>query len=320
MRAWLAALVLLVPCAASLAGQEASALNQLESACPLEGGARWVSDVWLAERGEPESRCGAAVVRALQVLQPVAVDTIENLGVSRSFRLHFTPALRGIFKPEGGDPTCPDCSSTREIAAYRISEATGLRLVPPTALRVWMSDGGPLVGSVQLWIESAESPGMDFVKPDDLRLFDAIIGNSDRHPGNILVSSDRQVLAIDHNRAFTWDLSIGHASCWEAELDAIDDPQALLAGNQWQSVRRALSDESLTHGLHLSQPAADRLTAFPTQAADRLTSRESGQAPALDQCANRTPWYERGFRSVSDPLKIGVAAVLGGILVALGGG
>ena len=46
----------------------------------------------------------------------------------------------------------------REVAAYLVSEALGLHLVPPTVLR----PTGPYgTGSVQLWIDPTEDPGSD---------------------------------------------------------------------------------------------------------------------------------------------------------------
>ncbi len=98
-----------------------------------------------------------------------------------------------------------------ECAAYRLARLLGVDNVPPCVLRT--IDG--TAGSVQLWVEHAtteyqnrydtDGPKAAERKPDEFRkmyLFDALIDNFDRHPGNVLVDTRDRVWFIDHTRSF----------------------------------------------------------------------------------------------------------------------
>ncbi|HVS30078.1 MAG TPA: metallophosphoesterase [Thermoanaerobaculia bacterium] len=97
-----------------------------------------------------------------------------------------------------------------EIAAYELTRLLGLDTVPPAV--PWQLKGRK--GSLQLWIENA-SPGWHpsgTVQPSDpelwareedkMRVFDALIGNVDRHDGNVLVDQTGKIWWIDHSRSF----------------------------------------------------------------------------------------------------------------------
>jgi len=100
-----------------------------------------------------------------------------------------------------------------EIAAYLLDKLLGLNMVPPTVQREFSGQAG----SCQLWIEGTSlyrdraATGQDlspFRSDDWLRagyvaqLFDNLIGNEDRHMGNVLVTSDFRAILIDHSRTF----------------------------------------------------------------------------------------------------------------------
>ena len=98
-----------------------------------------------------------------------------------------------------------------ECAAYKLSRLLDIDNVPPYVLRT--IDGQK--GSVQLWIEQAttefqnrydvDGPTASERWPsvfDTMHIFDAIIDNFDRHPGNVLVDSRDRVWFIDHTRSF----------------------------------------------------------------------------------------------------------------------
>jgi hypothetical protein len=100
-----------------------------------------------------------------------------------------------------------------EIAAYIVDKLLGVGMVPPTALRV--HHGRP--GSIQLWIDNT-SLYRDLVKSPEneerfrsdgwrkasyiAQFFDNLIGNEDRHTGNVLVTRDFRAILIDHSRTF----------------------------------------------------------------------------------------------------------------------
>lgn len=100
-----------------------------------------------------------------------------------------------------------------EIAAYALDKLLGLGLVPPTVEKAM--DGRP--GSCQLWVEGTERYGDLLAARKDLdgfrteswarvgylaQFFDDLVGNSDRHVRNVLVTPDRRAVLIDHSRAF----------------------------------------------------------------------------------------------------------------------
>ena len=94
---------------------------------------------------------------------------------------------------------------------HELSRLLDIDNVPPYVLRT--IDGQK--GSVQLWIEQATT---EFQNRDDvdgptaserwpsvfdtMHIFDALIDNFDRHPGNVLVDSRDRVWFIDHTRSF----------------------------------------------------------------------------------------------------------------------
>jgi hypothetical protein len=100
-----------------------------------------------------------------------------------------------------------------EIAAYRLSRALGLNMVPPTTEREY--DGNR--GSCQLWIDpwnnletiikkKLNPPGIKalyFARALGLqRAFDNLIYNVDRHQRNYLIMDDWRMILIDHSRSF----------------------------------------------------------------------------------------------------------------------
>lgn len=120
-------------------------------------------------------------------------------------------SLPVIYKPIAGERPLwdfPDGTlAAREVAAYTFSEALDLNLIPYTILR----DGPFGMGSVQEWIEVPET--VDIVelvrsKPEQLRtlaLLDAIMNNTDRKFGHILVNSEGSIFGCDHGLCFHED-------------------------------------------------------------------------------------------------------------------
>ena len=98
------------------------------------------------------------------------------------------------------------------IAAYRIANLLDLRMVPPSVERryagkdaaftwwlddVMMDEGQRLKDKVQ-----PPNPTCWLQQMFLLRMFDALIDNSDRNLGNTLYTKDWKIWAIDHTRAF----------------------------------------------------------------------------------------------------------------------
>jgi uncharacterized repeat protein (TIGR03843 family) len=141
---------------------------------------------------------------------------------------------QGIYKPTRGERPLWDFEPglhRREVAAYRLSDATGLDVVPPTVLR----DGPFGEGSLQ-WFVDAEVEEHYFTlfeqRPDlhdqlrAIALFDLVANNTDRKGGHCLLGRDGRVWAIDNGLCFAADFRL-RTVIWEFGGEPIDD--ALLA-------------------------------------------------------------------------------------------
>lgn len=136
---------------------------------------------------------------------------------------------RGIYKPTRGERPLWDFEPglhRREVAAYRLSEALGLDLVPPTVLR----DGPYGEGSVQWFVDvdhrqhyftiHEERPDLH----DTLRavaLFDLLANNTDRKSGHVLIDADNHIWGIDHGLCFAADFKL-RTVVWEFGGEPID--------------------------------------------------------------------------------------------------
>jgi hypothetical protein len=117
-------------------------------------------------------------------------------------------SIRAIYKPISGERPLWDFQSGnlafRERAAFLISEAMGLHLVPLTILR----DGPFGEGAFQLWIDIDESIDLALYfreTNDNLRsvaLFDSVINNTDRKIGHLLPAQSGELYVCDHGVTF----------------------------------------------------------------------------------------------------------------------
>lgn len=99
-----------------------------------------------------------------------------------------------------------------EVAAFELNELLGIGRVPPTTSR--RVDG--VQGSIQIWMEGMTPEDImleeDRLRPPDrefwwrqkgvMWVFDALIANTDRNQGNLLIDEDWNLWFIDHTRAF----------------------------------------------------------------------------------------------------------------------
>ena len=109
-----------------------------------------------------------------------------------------------IYKPIMGERPLWDFAdgnlASREVAAYKISEWGNWHLIPPTILR----DGPFGLGAVQLWIDIDQAVDLEtYFRTDDaqlrnLALLDAVLNNTDRKIGHLLVDKSGQLYACDH--------------------------------------------------------------------------------------------------------------------------
>ena len=118
------------------------------------------------------------------------------------------PLIKVIYKPIAGERPLwdfPDGNlANREYAAYLLSDLAEFNIVPYTVLRE-----GPFgFGMVQEWIKIDENIDVvEFGQSFDhqlrkLALFDAIINNTDRKFGHLLIDENGVLKGCDHGVAF----------------------------------------------------------------------------------------------------------------------
>lgn len=131
-------------------------------------------------------------------------------------------SLAAVYKPATGERPLHDFPPglyRREVATWRLADALGWDLVPPTVLR----DDAPLgEGSVQLFVDHDPDEHY-FVLRDDpafadqlrrVAVFDLVANSADRKGGHLLRDADDHVWAIDNGltlhaqfklRTVVWD-------------------------------------------------------------------------------------------------------------------
>lgn len=135
-----------------------------------------------------------------------------------------------VYKPVAGERPLWDFETgtlaARERAAFLLSEFLGLHLVPATVLR----DGPFGFGAVQRWIDVNEEIDLiEFGQSDSGRLrqmalFDAIINNTDRKFGHILVTIDGAVFGCDHGVTFHSEDKL-RTVLWQFAGDLLDNDE-----------------------------------------------------------------------------------------------
>ncbi|MEI7882863.1 MAG: SCO1664 family protein [Actinomycetota bacterium] len=138
--------------------------------------------------------------------------------------------VRGIYKPLKGERPLWDFEPglhRNEVAAYRLSEAMGLGIVPPTVLR----DGPFGEGSVQLFIDVdvQQHYFTIFEQREDLHdrlramcAFDIVANNTDRKGGHCLIDAEDHIWAIDHGVCFSPDFKL-RTVIWEFGGEELPD-------------------------------------------------------------------------------------------------
>ena len=129
---------------------------------------------------------------------------------------------KGIYKPLRGERPLWDFPSglyQREVAAYLLSEAMDLHVIPPTVERE-----GPFgVGSLQWFIDARfeEHYFTLYEAREDLHdqfrnmaAFDIVANNTDRKGGHCLLDTAQRVWAIDHGVCFAADFKL-RTVIWE---------------------------------------------------------------------------------------------------------
>jgi hypothetical protein len=136
------------------------------------------------------------------------LDGVTHAGIFKT--IDEKPVI-GSTQVEGGVEAEFQDSWRTEVAAYELDKLIGLGMVPTTVERTYQGTRG----SMQFWVDSIMDEAKrqkDKIQPPDqsawedqvstMRLWDSLIYNVDRNEGNVLISADWHLIAIDHSRTF----------------------------------------------------------------------------------------------------------------------
>lgn len=171
----------------------------------------------------------------IEILLHGQVETVSRMPHSSNatFLVNVTcddKEVRGIYKPLKGERPLWDFEPglhRNEVAAYRLSEAMGLGIVPPTVLR----DGPFGEGSVQLFVDVdvQQHYFTIFEQREDLHdqlramcAFDIVANNTDRKGGHCLIDAEDHIWAIDHGVCFSPDFKL-RTVIWEFGGEELPD-------------------------------------------------------------------------------------------------
>lgn len=170
----------------------------------------------------------------------------------------------------------------RETAAFALSSALDLGIVPPTLLR----DGPFGEGAVQLWVEPDETVDpIDLVEHDDPRLrtialFDAVANNADRKIGHLLPMTSGAIVGVDHGICFHVEPKL-RTVLWAWRGERFSDAEVALLGR----IGVALEGPLVTELGSLLEPA--EVAAIGERTA-RLAA--TGRFPQPDPDRPAIPW------------------------------
>jgi hypothetical protein len=221
------------------------ALAGAQDPVPTQGSAK----VWEGRGAEFETYITSAVV-----------DRIEKVptGITHPRRMFFAPgglAGSAAFKVLPPGMTTGAWESYKsEIAAYELDKLLGLGMVPVAVEKRWKNEKGAAIlwlERVRTWreIDALPKPEKWHRQMVKTRMFDNLIGNSDRNLGNLLVDADWNVFLIDHSRAFVIGTKLPSkitridAELWSKML-SLEEATLMAAVGRWTdraTVRAVLS-------------------------------------------------------------------------------
>jgi hypothetical protein len=237
---------------------------------------------------------------------PVAkVSDVNREGhVNEVYVVTLENGQKGIFKPPDTEWMRPGirvgAGPQNEAGAWEVAKLVGMDdLVAPTVVREVSIKGKGTVGSLQAFVagkDAGRSPDRDrFNGNRDLQraaMFDFVIGNQDRHPGNWRLREDGRLGLIDHGLSFGETKRAGGAN-------ALLHRAAIRARREgWTSAN--MQSLAKTYGAKKPEIHATLLRAgVPRRAADRVMKR-------IDRAQGAPDWYWL-FKDGDPPTEIGGA-------------
>ncbi len=163
----------------------------------------------------------------LELLAKGALEVLGRLPWSSNYSFLAAVRLQGseqraVYKPGRGERPLRDYPGglfRREVAAYELSSALGLGIVPETVLR---PDGPHGKGSVQRFVDAdfAEhyftllNEPLHHAQLRRIAAFDLLVNNGDRKGGHLLIDWEGRIWGIDHGLCFHVDAKL-RTVMWE---------------------------------------------------------------------------------------------------------
>lgn len=190
---------------------------------------------------------------------------------------------KGIYKPLRGERPLWDFPSglyQREVAAYLLSEAMDLHVIPPTVERE-----GPFgIGSLQWFIDARfeEHYFTLYEAREDLHdqfrnmaIFDIVANNTDRKSGHCLIDNDDRIWGIDQGLCFSAEFKL-RTVIWEFGGESI--APELIA-----KIQRVVDRPPLDVAALLDADEIDTMI-------DRASMLAQGGMFPIDASGQRYPW------------------------------
>lgn len=160
----------------------------------------------------------------------------------------------------------------REVLAYRVDQELGLGLVPKTVYGEYEGR----TGSAQQFVPNAQAglEGADTLEAAKMGVFDAIIGNQDRHSHNALIDANGRLIAIDHGFAFGRTSPGGYIRSWALESMGPDD----LSKDEQAALAKKLDEFNISKvlkGSHLDERERDAFVRRVESVRTRLRNAEA---------------------------------------------
>jgi uncharacterized repeat protein (TIGR03843 family) len=219
----------------------------------------------------------------LEVLRAGEVEIEGRLPWSSNYSFlvavsHRELRVRAVYKPGRGERYLWDFGGElfrREVAAYELSAAVGLDLVPETVLR---SDAPLEAGSLQRFVDAdfeqhyfslASEPTHD-LRLRELAGLDLLLNNADRKGGHVLVDFDGAIWGIDNGLCFHAEpklRTVMWAFAGEAVPDRVIEAAVQLSDGVPATVC-SLINEAEVEALRRRARALVRRPRFPAPGAD----------------------------------------------------
>jgi hypothetical protein len=200
---------------------------------------------WQPRRAEIEHCLVDAKVEKLEEV-PIGVTRpsraiLQDAGCARAFA--WKPLRPGMYSGYWE-------SYKSEIAAYEIDKLLELNMVPVAVERKINGISGAAI----LWLDGVRSWDQILPLPKPpawplrlvrMKMFDCLVGNSDRNKGNMLIDEDWNLYLIDHSRAFVGDRRLPPASLFQnvdralwGRMLAIDEATLQQRVGKWLDARQ----------------------------------------------------------------------------------